>query len=236
MTWPAAGVAIFEKVLPDELVDAYSAVRAPLGPDGYSIGTPYMSVPELADLALCEPVVQAVEEVVGEPVAMHLNLTGWVSTERTWHQDDYLNPFPNGVGDRYCGAWFALDDIDPRSGPFEYVPASHNLPFLTQQEVLDRLDPAEAANPDWPWIAERFVTEYWDEVITSTGAPIERFEARRGDLLLWHSRLLHRGSRPEVPGLERRSLIVHYSAVDARPDMGGWGNVVEHGAGRYFRF
>lgn len=237
MTWPDDGVVVLESALPDDLIDRYCAVRAPLGAAGYGIGTPYMDVTELRDLALCAEVVERVEAVVGEPVAMHLNLTGWVSTERTWHQDDYLNPFPEGVGDRYCGAWLALDHVHPDAGPFEYVPGSHRepWPFLTMDEAVARSGQSRD-DPDWPWKAEPWVTWYWDEVIALNRGRIVTTELSRGDLLLWHSRLLHRGSRPRVPGMERRSLIVHYSAVSARPDMGGWSNVVEHGAGRYFRF
>ena len=52
---------------------------------------------------------------------MHLNLTGWVSTERNWHQDDYLNPFINS----WYGRLVALDKISADAGPFEYVPGSH---------------------------------------------------------------------------------------------------------------
>lgn len=52
----------------------------------------------------------------------------------------------------------------------------------------------------------------------------------RGDVLVWHGRLLHRGSRAVVPGAYRPALIAHYSGIRHREDMplalrheaGGW--------------
>jgi len=38
-------------------------------------------------------------------------------------------------------------------------------------------------------------------------------------VLIWHGRLLHRGSRPTNPSLLRRALISHYSGINHRPDM-----------------
>lgn len=34
-----------------------------------------------------------------------------------------------------------------------------------------------------------------------------------GCVLLWHARLLHRGSKARVPGMERRAVIAHYSGL-----------------------
>ena len=45
---------------------------------------------------------------------LHLALTGWISTQRDWHQDDYLNP--PFVANWYAAVWMALDDISAESG------------------------------------------------------------------------------------------------------------------------
>lgn len=228
MSWPKEGAVVLHGILPEDLVDAYCELRAPLGPIGWSDGTPYMRYKEIRDLCLCAPVVAAVEAAVGERVGLHLNLTNWISSERTWHQDHYLNP-PH-VGDGYCGAWFALADIDPDSGPFEYVPGSHLWQPLERADVLSRLRLTEA-DPSWPWQAEPFVTEHWNREIAVHGVEPIQFIASKGDLLLWHPKLVHMGSRPKVPGMERRSLIAHYSAISKRRDMP---RVKSHGSGEYF--
>lgn len=227
--WPDSGVLILERVLPDELIDAYCALRAPMGSYGWPDCTPYMAHKEIRDLCLCREVIEPIESLVGEAVGLHLNLTGWISTERTWHQDYYLNP--PYIGDAYCGAWFALADIAPDAGPFEYVPGSHEWGTLEQADVLERLLPHQRTDPDWPRIAEPFVTDHWDKQIAEHGATPEQFLAHRGDLLLWHPKIVHRGSLPTTKGKERRALIAHYSAVAARLDMP---TVATHGQGRYF--
>ena len=43
--------------------------------------------------------------------------------------------------------------------------------------------------------------------------------AKKGDVLFWHPRLLHRGSTPNDFNLERRALISHYSGINHRPDF-----------------
>jgi ectoine hydroxylase-related dioxygenase (phytanoyl-CoA dioxygenase family) len=162
--------------------------------------------------------------LIGEDMLLHLCLTGWVSTERGWHQDDYLNP-PH-VNSWYAAVWIALGDIHPDSGPFEYVPGSHRWPlirgekvrkFLTKQELAVRA-PETGINP-WERLAERFVNPAIEAEIAESGRPIVPYLAKRGDVLIWHGRLIHRGSVAKVPWMERRSLITHYSGVNHRPDM-----------------
>jgi ectoine hydroxylase-related dioxygenase (phytanoyl-CoA dioxygenase family) len=148
---------------------------------------------------------------------LHLCLTGWVSTERGWHQDDYLNP-PH-VNSWYAAVWMALDDIHPDSGPFEYVPGSHRWPLMRGSKVRAHMPWRQAMLPNWPALSEEFVVPAIDAEITRRGAEIRQFIAKRGDVLIWHGRLLHRGSKPNRPGMPRKSLICHYSGVTHRGDI-----------------
>jgi ectoine hydroxylase-related dioxygenase (phytanoyl-CoA dioxygenase family) len=89
--------------------------------------------------------------------------------------------------------------------------------FLTEEE-LSRKAPGTGIN-HWEKYAERFVNPAIDYEIQEFGQPVVPFMAKRGDVLVWHGRLIHRGAIPKVPGMERRSLIAHYSGVGHRPDM-----------------
>ena len=223
--WRRDGALLLPRFLPDNLVDAYVARRAQLdSPGGWKIGTPYMHVPELRALALYPPLMEKMRLLIGEPMMLHLALTGWISTERDWHQDDYLNP--PFVNSWYCAAWMALDTIDPDSGPFEYMAGSHRWGLLRGEKVRGylteeertRREPATGIN-QWPTYAERFTTPAIEAEIRSTGSEVKRFLGRKGDVLIWHGRLVHRGSAPRNAGLQRRSLITHYSGVNHRSDM-----------------
>ena len=200
-----------------------------------------MKLDEIKDLSLYAPLMEILNGLIGEPMAMNLNLCNWVSTERNWHQDDYLNP-PE-VNGHYLACWFALDDIHPDSGVFEFVPGSHKWPVMRGEKVRALLEPHEQTNPDWPRIAERFLDEVFEAKIREQQLlePIERFwhagmvpqkevipfknsphqwsDAKKGDVLIWHAWLAHRGSKPKNPALLRKSLITHYSGINHRPDM-----------------
>lgn len=186
-----------------------------MGADGgWPDPIPYMRHPEIIDMLA--PLAAPLAELMGGEAGLHLNLTGWVSTERDWHQDSYLNP--PGVGDRYAAIWLALESIDPNSGPFQYVPGSHRWPQITQEKIFELL--GGYRERDWPKVSEDVLTPIFEEAIyVDHHTAVRTHLPRRGDVLIWHGRLLHRGSKPNVPGMRRKAFIAHFSRVDARPDM-----------------
>lgn len=250
--WRDNGYLILKDFIPHELIDAYAARyerdNGKDAPIGYKTGTPYMQVNEIKDLSLYAPLMEILNGLIGEPMAMNLNLCNWISTERNWHQDDYLNP-PE-VNGHYLACWFALDDIHPDSGVFEFVPGSHKWPVMRGEKVRALLEPHEQNDPDWPRIAERVLDDIFEAEIEKHEKLIERgigrgyvspvetwYNAKKGDVLIWHSWLAHRGSKPKNPRLLRKSLITHYSGIGHRPDMKTpllWENGVSKGL--YFPF
>src|SRR6201993_4232746 len=132
--WRRDGVVSLRGVLPDEVTEPYIRRReAHANPAGWLTGSPYMHIPELRDLALYPKLMAKMKELLGEDMLLLLCLTGWVSTERGWHQDDYLNP--SFVNSWHAAAWIALGDIRPDSGPFEYIPGSHRWPLMRGELV-----------------------------------------------------------------------------------------------------
>jgi 2-polyprenyl-3-methyl-5-hydroxy-6-metoxy-1,4-benzoquinol methylase len=230
-SWREQGYVILPGLIPDDVVARYCAIRGQVSHrQGWTSSTPYMTVPEIRDLCLYKPLTDMIEHLLGEPVALHLNLTGWVSTERDWHQDDYLNP-PR-VNGHYAGVWTALDQIQPDAGPFEFVPGSHRWPIIRQAKVLELLGYANGDDPSWPWASERLLTPFFEREIAAAGLKADRFLGKKGDVLIWHPRLVHRGSLPDRHDAERRSMISHYSAISRRSDMP---QVRRHpGGGQYF--
>lgn len=220
--WSANGFLILRNFIPAYLIDAYVArYEADNGKGaqvGYKSNTPYMQVDEIKDLALYAPLMEILAGLIGESMGMSLNLCNWVSTERNWHQDDYLNP-PE-VNGHYLACWFALDDIPPDSGVFEFVPGSHRWPVMRGEKVRALLEPHERNDPNWPRTAERFLDEVFESEIEKRAAQVYNWsDAKKGDVLIWHSWLAHRGTKPKQPGLLRKSLIAHYSGINHRPDM-----------------
>jgi hypothetical protein len=245
--WNDDGVLILPGAIPDELMTLYEAEWEenhghewpPNNPGGWPNPTPYFQHKMLRQLMTHPPLVHAIGGLIGEPPGLHLCLTGWVSTRRDWHQDTYLNP-PH-VGDSYAAVWIALEDIHPDAGPFQYVPGSHRWPVVTQEKIFNYVDPADHR---WPAHTEKFLTPIFESEIEKWRLEIAHETAgtvlcnevvtylpKRGDVLIWHGRLVHRGSMPNDPTLPRRAVIGHYSGIHHRPDMprpvrdirtGGW--------------
>lgn len=228
--WNDDGLVIKKAFMPETLMKKYEKcwlkenVDRPMGwPDPI----PYTRHPELLEFFTYGPLAELLESLIGEPAGVHLNLTGWRSTERNWHQDSYLNP--SHVGDAYAAVWIALDDIHPDSGPFQYVPGSHRWPQVTRDLILGALSPEERDHK-WPKHSERVLTPIFEEEIVKRGNNVISYLPSRGDILVWHGRLMHRGSKANVPGMERRATIAHYSGINHRSDMppaiktakGGW--------------
>ncbi len=216
--WRENGYLLLPRFLPENLVDAYCETYRAAGvvPGGWRGPQTYVQIPQMRDLCCHVPLVQKIEEVIPTPMAVNLALTGWQSTTRTWHQDDYLNPpYINGW---YVAVWMALADIDPDCGVFEFVPGSHRWPLMRGEKIRAMLPP-DKQDGMWPRHGEEMVTPLFDAKIAAERLPIKKFLAKKGDVLIWHARLAHRGSLPKVPGMLRPALIAHYSSITRRVEM-----------------
>jgi hypothetical protein len=222
-SWRLNGVVTLDNFIPDDMIDAYREDWIQHNrknhdrPSGYPGECAYFQVASLMNLCTYKPLADVLEMLIGEPMGVHLNLTGWKSTQRNWHQDGYLNPDSNR--DHYLAVWVALDDIHPDSGPFEYVRGSHTLPIITQDNTMSMLKEEERSDPLWPKYSERFLTPMFEDILNRGGLEREQFIAKRGDVLIWHARLMHRGTVPNNPDLWRETAILHYSGIHHRPDM-----------------
>jgi hypothetical protein len=224
--WVKHGWVTIPNLIPTDVIDNYAAVRERLPKDrraldnywgGWHYPTPYMDCPELLDLATHHELQHVLGSLIAEPVGLHLALTGWVSTERRWHQDSYLNP--EFLWSFYVAAWIALDDVDGDSGPFEFIDGSHTWPVLRREKLFRFLTPEQRASPDWPTTTQGQIERVCEAEISKRGALVSRFVPKKGDVLIWHSNLIHRGSIPHNSELLRKSLICHYSSVVRRLDM-----------------
>lgn len=237
--WNDDGVLFLKGMIPHDMIERYrDEWKANNGFYGIADGvlharqvggyneTAYMSNPALMEICTYKPLADALNYLLGEPGAVHLNLSGWVSTKRDWHQDTYLNP--EHVGDYYAAVWIALGDVHPDSGPFQYVPGSHRWNRLTYEKVSRHVD---VRDPEWPAHTETLLTPLITEEIQKRGAQVVTYLPKKGDVLIWHSRLYHRGTVPNLDGAYRPALIAHYSGINHRQDMpkavqhptfGGW--------------
>lgn len=214
--WHKDGVLVLPKFMSDRRIDAYCKLREQVPLGGWN-ATPYLHYREIRDIALEERLLDQMKRLVGSEVGLHLNLTGWVSTERNWHSDSYLNP--GGVDDHYIACWIALDDITPDSGPFQYIKGSHLWPVVRQSKLFSLLTQEQRLDPAWPSHTQGDVSQACEMERQRREAEVVTYLPKKGDVLLWHAFLVHRGSEPNRLGALRKTLIAHYSSVAHRPDM-----------------
>lgn len=110
-----------------------------------------------------------------------------------------------------AGVWVALEDVTAEAGPLVYCPGSHRLPYVGAMEL--ELTPAEVRSEPHP---QRLFETYWQEQIESHGWSMSNFEARRGDVLIWHANLLHGGARVLDHQLTRWSQVSHFMFAGCR--------------------
>ena len=219
------GYLIVRNLIPHDLCDAYLELRQTLemGQSQFSDSTPYIEHPEIRRIAIYKPLMDIIRELHGYEPGLIFTLTGFKSTERGWHQDAYLDrddAIPR------IATWIAVDDVDENSGPFEYIPGSHKWMALSNKKINEFLKEdyrwpnghraRSVGVPGWGRISEAFIDPSVYAKIERDGAQVKHFTARKGDVLFWYGRLMHRGSPPRLPGATRPGLIGHYSPIFER--------------------
>ncbi|MFN8282891.1 MAG: phytanoyl-CoA dioxygenase family protein [Chitinophagales bacterium] len=113
------------------------------------------------------------------------------STGTVAHQDHYyLDTDPIGG---VVGVWIAVEDIDPKAGPFYVCPKTH----------LSTISSRDADHNDGYVNA---VAKYMNEnKIERLACPIQK-----GDVIFWHSLTIHGSFENQDASFSRKSITAHY--------------------------
>lgn len=106
-----------------------------------------------------------------------------------------------------CGVWVALEDITPENGAVFYYPKSQNLPEYNFSHF--KSTPVDTAYSDY--------IEYEDfieKIIEVYQFEKKPFYAKKGDVLIWSSNIIHGGSKVLNVDLSRYSMVTHYYFKD----------------------
>jgi phytanoyl-CoA hydroxylase len=144
--------------------------------------------------------------ILGETAIATQSLYFEYGSQQALHRDSTVVPTPE-FG-RLLAAWIALEDITPESGPLAYVPGSHTFPFYAFRPGEYVYDPSRHTSHD-----VEAAVNFYSERLAESKLPVHRFLPRRGEVLLWHSALMHGGAPALAEERTRKSLVVHYSAL-----------------------
>jgi ectoine hydroxylase-related dioxygenase (phytanoyl-CoA dioxygenase family) len=106
-----------------------------------------------------------------------------------------------------CGVWVALEDITPENGAVFYHPKSQNLPEYDFSHF--KSTPSDTSYADY--------IEYEDfieKIIRTNDFEKKPFYAKKGDVLIWSSNIIHGGSKVLDENSTRYSQVTHYYFKD----------------------
>lgn len=106
-----------------------------------------------------------------------------------------------------CGVWVALEDITPENGAVFYYPKSQNLPEYNFSHI--KKDPSDASYADY--IAYE---DFIEKIVGVSNFEKKPFYAKKGDVLIWSSNIIHGGSRVIDVDSTRYSQVTHYYFKD----------------------
>jgi ectoine hydroxylase-related dioxygenase (phytanoyl-CoA dioxygenase family) len=209
------GYVVLKGILPESLIDE---VRGELEKKGFnnafSIKT-YRDETRVQDLwqisdpvkeLACFPQVLEVLQLLyeREPVPFQ-TLNFRVGTQQKAHSDTiHFSSLPSKF---MCGVWIALEDITEDNGPLFYYPGSQRLAEYNFAQIKNTADAPSYENYKE---YENFIAK----IITANEFEKKTFLAKKGDLLIWSSNILHGGSSVTKEGSTRWSQVTHYFFKD----------------------
>jgi hypothetical protein len=200
-------VALPQRV-PHELCDRIRAEIEPMFEESYAIE--HRRVPDawqrgassVLELARFGPVQDVLAMLYGRRPIPFQTLNFKLGTEQAMHSDAiHFTCLPARF---MCGVWVALEDVDAGSGPLLYYPGSHRLSHFEPHEI-------GLSDADLRYDHHEGV---WLELMREQGIEPIEFHARKGDVLIWSSDVLHGGKRVERTGSTRWSQVTHFYFAD----------------------
>lgn len=158
----------------------------------------YLLSPEVRELALDKDLSELLALLLREPAVLCNSLNFQKGSNQPKHIDSlYMTPQTDHA---LIATWTAFEDAHPDSGPLVYYPGSHKIPLFRFKDGTPHAGPGEM--PAW--------TAYIEAQMKERGIPEKIFLAKKGDVFIWHSDLVHGGGAINDQNRTRNSLVCHY--------------------------
>ena len=162
---------------------------------------------EISQLANHPEILKALVHIYGRTFFPFQTLNFPNGSDQHVHSDAvHFHTLPKGF---MCGIWIAMENVHEDAGPLFYYPKSHRLPYV-MSKTLD-ISFEEISNSKYP---QKFFEPYWRNILKENDFEKEIFLAKKGQVLIWHSNILHGGSKIKNKNLTRWSQVTHYFAED----------------------
>ncbi len=205
------GYVVLTGLLPQSLVDQvrHEAETKAFDP-AFPIATPrdenrvqdFWKVSEVTkQLAIYPEILDLLELLYGRPSVPFQTLSFKVGTQQRAHSDTiHFSSLPA----RYmCGVWVALEDISEENGPVFYCPGSHRLTEYDFSQIRTSSSTTSYDN-------YKEYEDFMEEIVAANKFEKKKFLAKKGDVLIWSSNIIHGGSPVTREGATRWSQVTHY--------------------------
>ena len=140
--------------------------------------------------------------IFGRPAYPRSTINFYLGSQQPLHQDmSVFHVFP---GNYLIGAWVALEDISPDSGPLRFAPGSHRS---SQYPGFKNHPQDTLRNHPMSRFEEYYA--FTNQIAAQCGGT-QSFLGKKGDVFLWHGMMVHGGSPVNDPALTRKSMVIHY--------------------------
>ncbi|HLY18160.1 MAG TPA: phytanoyl-CoA dioxygenase family protein [Bryobacteraceae bacterium] len=224
--WAESGYVILPKLIPESLLDAAwqayeaaiqrGAITLPPEPAGDAdqlpgrSSNPHQRVRQFCRVVKYTGLMQWLHRLLGHPARLLQTIGSHKGSQQSAHSDSiHMTTYPLGY---LAAAWIAFEDIQPEAGPLEYYPGSHRLPYVFSRDL--GISAEDMGKEGYQSYRARY-EPHVQKLIAESGLQARRFQARKGDVLIWHANLLHGGSQRRDLRLTRRALVGHYFARGA---------------------
>jgi hypothetical protein len=224
--WAEDGYVVLPKLIPDSLLDtawqAYEqavqrgiiALALESAGEGDRLPgrflNPHKRVRAFCRVAKYPALMHWLHRMLGHPAKLLQTIASHKGSQQSAHSDSiHMTTYPLGY---LAAAWIAFEDISADSGPLEFYPGSHRLPYVFSHNLGISVE--DMKNEGYATYRARY-EPLVQKLIAEHGLRPKYFEARKGDVLIWHANLLHGGSERRDLGLTRKALVGHYFAKGA---------------------
>lgn len=165
---------------------------------------PALTVPALKALQHHPKLMRWTDLLLGRKTVPFQTIMGHAGSGQRAHSDSiHMTTYPAGF---MVASWTAFEDIDEDSGPLEYYPKSHRLPYLLSREA--GIEPAQFRKEGYA-VYSKLYEPAIAELCSAHGFERKLFLPKKGDTLFWHANLIHGGSARANPNRSRKALVCH---------------------------
>jgi phytanoyl-CoA hydroxylase len=159
------------------------------------------------ELVYPPPVLRFLTQIYERPPVVFQTMTMRKGSQEKLHID--TGPLTLTEPMSMAASWVALEDVQPESGEFQFIPGSHRLPELLHYGT-DKAHNGDNREYKTMLRTTLLMSEAW-------GLRTETFRAEKGDVLIWHADLMHGGAPIRDHSRTRKSLVAHFMPLGVMP-------------------